>query len=247
MCTLSWTYHNRDHYEVYFNRDEQRTRLAAIEPQDLILDDTNCLMPIDSVGGGSWISTNQYGVTICLLNYYQGQSPQGTLSSRGLVVKALASSGSSLAVNVRLSKMDLSSCAPFTLVSFDLSGSNQANGWTWDGKELQQSVVNTPVISASKHFRAARRYRIELYERLRQSNDKQHLGVLFHLNRDKDCPHLSPLMSRDDARTVSFTSVSVCAGKQEMHYQSIDDTGCIDFEIIKKCLMTNMTEQGVFK
>ncbi len=38
MCTLSWVYHGNTHYEIYFNRDEQRARLPAIEPQNLIID-----------------------------------------------------------------------------------------------------------------------------------------------------------------------------------------------------------------
>ena len=247
MCTLSWTYHNDGHYEVHFNRDEQRSRLAAIEPQSFVIDDVNCIMPIDSVGGGSWISTNQYGVTICLLNYYQGQTPLGLLTSRGLVVKMLASSESSGAVRKRLSQMKWMSFAPFTLVCFDLDSFEHVQSWIWDGQKLQSAAVSAPVVSAAKFFQEAREYRTNLYEKLRVATNENSLGAHFHLSCDKDYPHLSPLMSRDDARTVSFTSVSVCADKQEMHYQSIDDTGCIDFEIVKKCLMTNITEQGVFK
>ncbi|GLT18678.1 hypothetical protein GCM10007938_24590 [Vibrio zhanjiangensis] len=247
MCTLSWTHYGDNHYEVYFNRDEQRTRLAAIEPQNFVIDNINCVMPIDSAAGGSWISTNQFGVTICLLNYYQGQAPLGTLNSRGFVVKMLASSQSSREVKKRLLQMDLRSFAPFTLVSFDLNRAKHVIAWTWDGTKLTHSIVTAPVISASQYYEDAREYRTALYEKLCLSTNEQELGARFHLSVDKDYPHLSPLMSRQDARTVSFTSVSVCTEHQAMHYQSIDINGCVDFEIEKKCLMTNMTEQGVFK
>jgi len=244
MCTLSWSYYDNSHYEVYFNRDEQRTRLAAIEPQGFVIDDVNCVMPIDSAGGGSWISTNQHAVTICLLNYYQGRVPQGTLTSRGVVVKKLASSDSTRAVRAGLLEMDLTSFAPFTLVSFDLDGSKQVNAWTWDGQKLEHSIISAPVVSSAKHYQQARRYRIDLYEKLRLTTKVKKLGTRFHMSFDNDHPHLSPLMARDDARTVSFTSVSACADHQKMYYQSIDNNSGVDFEIEKTCLMT---EQGVFK
>ena len=247
MCTLSWSYYDNSHYEVYFNRDEQRTRLAAIEPQGFVIDDVNCVMPIDSAGGGSWISTNQHAVTICLLNYYQGRVPQGTLTSRGFVVKKLASSDSTRAVRAGLLEMDLASFAPFTLVSFDLDGSKQVNAWTWDGQKLEHSFISAPVVSAAKHYQHARRYRIDLYEKLRVTTNVKKLGARFHLSFDKDQPHLSPLMARDDARTVSLTSVSAYRNHQTMQYQSIDANGCVDFEIEKKLLTTNITEQGVCK
>ncbi|MEF1290113.1 NRDE family protein [Vibrio sp. M260118] len=149
MCTLSWLYHGNNHYEVYFNRDEQRSRLPALEPQSVVIDGVHCLMPIDPVGGGSWISTNEHGVTVCLLNYYQGTTPKGELSSRGNIVKRLASSCSSSTVDSRLLGMDLSAFAPFTVVSFDTRRtSNETVMWTWDGQQLHRSHAFAPIVSS---------------------------------------------------------------------------------------------------
>lgn len=248
MCTLSWVYHGNTHYEVCFNRDEQRTRLPAIEPQSVLIDDVRCLMPIDPVGGGSWISTNEHGLTVCLLNFYQGKVPNGNLTSRGLVIKQLASCCSSQSVDHRLLSMRLGSFAPFTLVSFDTHRTaNETVLWTWDGERLTRSHAVAPIVSAAVNFTQARNYRRRLFERLVTRLPIEQVGQEFHLTHDTTSPHLSPLMARNDARTVSFTSVVVSSTKQEMHYQSIDNLRNVDFNTRVTCLKHDTVEQGVFK
>lgn len=248
MCTLSWVYHGSNHYQVYFNRDEQRSRAPALEPQRFVIDGVHCVMPIDPVGGGSWITTNQYGVTLCLLNYYQGSLPQGVLTSRGLIVKRLASSAASEEVNSRLMAMDLSHFAPFTLVSFDTRrNANQTPVWLWDGVELHRTHGSAPITSAALHFDKAHHYRCQLFNHLIQHNSQLELGQQFHQTHDVSAPHLSPLMVRDDARTVSFTSVIVSSNQQKMIYQSIDEQLNIDFATQQSCLPAETIQQGVFK
>lgn len=248
MCTLSWVYHGSNHYEVYFNRDEQRSRLPALEPQRLVIDGIQCVMPIDPVGGGSWISTNEHGVTVCLLNYYQGQTPSGALVSRGMIIKRLANSCSSQTVDSRLLAMDLSAFAPFTVVSFDTRRTaNETVLWTWDGHELSRSHACAPIVSAALHFEEARDYRVELFNELMGTLSRDRFGRQFHQTHDDNYPHLSPLMKRNDARTVSFTSVVVSSSKQEMNYQSIDDNRNVDFQTHLSCQRNDVVAQGVFK
>ncbi|KHD26067.1 hypothetical protein NM09_04805 [Vibrio caribbeanicus] len=248
MCTLSWVYHGNTHYEVYFNRDEQRVRLPAIEPQNLIIDGVNCVMPIDPVGGGSWIATNEHGVTICLLNFYQGGTPKGELVSRGMIIKRLASSGSSQMVERRLLEMDLSCFAPFTLVPFDTRRSaNESVVWTWNGSTLVRSHATAPIVSAAMHFEQAREFRVTLFDALTGCIERDKLGCQFHHTHDDAAPHLSPLMKRDDARTVSFTSVVVSPNQQTMIYRSFDDDRKIDFQSSLQCRNHDAIQQGVFK
>ncbi|WP_159737669.1 NRDE family protein [Vibrio atypicus] len=248
MCTLSWVYHGNSHYEVYFNRDEQRSRLPAIEPQSLLIDEVHCVMPIDPVGGGSWLTTNEFGVTVCLLNFYQGKMPSGDLISRGQIIKRLASSRSSQAVDSRLLAMDLSVFAPFTVVSFDTRRSaNETVLWTWDGNQLNRSHASAPLVSAALHFDKARQYRLGLFNQLVTSIPNHEIGHRFHQSFDEAHPNLSPLMVRNDARTVSFTSVIVSPTKQEMNYKSIDDQRNVDFQTTVSCMRTDVVEQGVFK
>lgn len=248
MCTLSWIYHGSGHYEVHFNRDEQRSRLPAIEPQRLVLDGIQCLMPIDPVGGGSWIATNELGLTICLLNFYQGQTPKGQLTSRGLIIKQLASSSSSQMVEARIQSMNLRSFAPFTLVSFDTHRTaNETILWTWDGKQLARSHAFAPIVSAAKHFEQACQYRQALFNDLITTLPNNEVGQQFHLSHHQHFAHLSPLMERDDARTVSFTSVFVSSNNQQMHYQSLDSHRNVDFSSSLSCVKNDVVEQGVIK
>ncbi|KJY81809.1 hypothetical protein TW81_15760 [Vibrio galatheae] len=248
MCTLSWLYRGNNHYEVYFNRDEQRSRLPALEPQSAVIDEVHCVMPIDPVGGGSWISTNEYGVTVCLLNFYQGKVPSGALTSRGLIIRNLASSCSSQTVDSRLMEMDLHTFAPFVVVSFDTRRTaNETVLWTWDGSCLSRSHAVAPIVSAAMHFDAAYQYRRDLFNELVTRVADDEIGRLFHQTYDENYPHLSPLMTRNDARTVSFTSVVVSSNKQEMIYQSFDNQRKVDFHTSLSCLKRCTVEQGVLK
>ncbi|MDN3612225.1 NRDE family protein [Vibrio ostreicida] len=248
MCTLSWVYHGSSHYQVYFNRDEQRERLPALEPQDSVIDGVHCVMPIDPVGGGSWIATNEHGVTVCLLNFYQGTTPKGRLTSRGLIIKQLASSCSSQVVDARILEMDLRRFAPFTVVSFDTRRTaNETTQWTWDGEQLRHAPAFAPIVSAGRHFEEAKHYRLRLFNELLLSAPNEEIVQRFHRSFDETYPHLSPLMVRDDARTVSTTCVVVSASRQDMIYQSIDNHRNRDFQTTQSCLKGNIAEQGVFK
>lgn len=70
------------------------------------------MMPLDPQGQGSWISLNQFGLSLCLLNNYQGRVPDGTLISRGLLLKSLAGSSSIEQITLAFEKLALSRFAP---------------------------------------------------------------------------------------------------------------------------------------
>ena len=75
--------------EVFFNRDEQRSRTQAIP---VTLDSSRqALYPIDPQGQGTWIALAQSGASLCLLNNYQAQvlyTPEQPIS-RGQVILTL--------------------------------------------------------------------------------------------------------------------------------------------------------------
>ena len=119
MCTASWLLEPTG-YQVFFNRDEQKGRAKALPPQQFsAVGDVSFLMPVDPVGQGSWIATNEFGLTLCLLNYYQGQTPSGELISRGQLVKSFAHYSSAEQLIQDFEKLSYQHFAPFTLVIFD--------------------------------------------------------------------------------------------------------------------------------
>ncbi|HDV5401969.1 TPA: NRDE family protein, partial [Vibrio cholerae] len=118
MCSVTWSLSDTG-YQVFFNRDEQRSRALALPPAIYDRQGVAVMMPLDPQGQGSWISLNQFGLSLCLLNNYQGRVPDGTLISRGLLLKSLAGSSSIEQITLAFEKLALSRFAPFTLLAFD--------------------------------------------------------------------------------------------------------------------------------
>ncbi|WP_183037595.1 NRDE family protein [Alteromonas sp. BL110] len=225
MCTLSWQKTEDGTTRIYFNRDEQRTRKSALKPQTFLLDGVYCTMPIDPEGQGTWISVNEHGLAVCLLNYYQGEVPQGPLISRGLLVKHLASANSYSDVLFRLRRYELERTAPFTLAIFDRDFTGQEiQSWIWDGHNLAEKRVKPPLVSAALHFEEAYQYRHSLFRLLSKTLPSHEIGPQFHRSYNKQTPFLSPLMNREDARTVSLTSIFVSKELQDMYYESIEES-----------------------
>ena len=90
MCTASWLTRPGG-YELFFNRDERRSRARGLPPRESALRGVRYLAPIDLACGGSWIASNELGVTLCLLNRYPDpHPPDAPTSSRGLIVLGMA-------------------------------------------------------------------------------------------------------------------------------------------------------------
>jgi len=69
MCTVTWL-QRHEGYEVFCNRDELKTRKPALPPRLAECNGVRYLAPIDNDGGGSWLGVNEFGVSLCLVNYY---------------------------------------------------------------------------------------------------------------------------------------------------------------------------------
>jgi len=161
MCTVSWLLAN-DGYQVFFNRDEQKGRALAYSPKYFNDLGIKYLMPVDPVGGGSWIAMNQAGLSICLLNYYQ-QKPAGKdLISRGLLVKSLVSNTSLTKIRYALNKLPLQHYAAFTLLVFPSHLTAQTGdvyAVRWDGHELTTVTAVSPMVSSSVALTEVTNYR----------------------------------------------------------------------------------------
>ncbi|NIP92410.1 MAG: hypothetical protein GWO24_02620, partial [Akkermansiaceae bacterium] len=75
MCTLTWWRGTAGSYEVFFNRDEKRTRSIADPPRVHERDGVRFLAPLDPDGGGTWMLANDRGLLVCLLNRWHEGSP----------------------------------------------------------------------------------------------------------------------------------------------------------------------------
>lgn len=220
MCSVSWLLEENG-YQVFFNRDEQKTRALAMPPRQYQVNGVDIIMPLDPTGGGSWISINEFGLSLCLLNNYQGIVPDGPLISRGLLLKNMSSSRNIVQLTEAFHRLELSSFAPFTLLAF-APNLTQHNGvvvaYKWDG--VQQSIVETdsPLFSSGVDLARVQAYRQAKYDQLISTGKNQQNLLMFHSHHHSEQPHLGTCMHRSGAHTVSFTHLRNRHGQASMFY-----------------------------
>lgn len=220
MCSVSWLT-SEDGYQVFFNRDDQRTRAIALPPQQFNIEGVEVLMPIDPVGEGSWISMNEYGLSLCLLNNYQDRASQGTLISRGQLLKQLSIFKSVAEVSKAFKTIELDYFAPFTLLAFDpkLSIDNlDVIAFSWNGESSQIFPTDSPLFSSSVDPEKVQAYRKKTYESYTKEEKSLASLLKFHTHHHPVHSYMSPCMSREDAKTLSFTYLSVSSVKKSMAY-----------------------------
>ncbi|WGW01023.1 hypothetical protein QF117_09440 [Vibrio sp. YMD68] len=247
MCSVSWLVDEHG-YQIFFNRDEQKSRALALPPRQITVDGTDVIMPIDPVGSGSWISLNEFGLSLCLLNNYQGpanhsqglvnndqgsvNNEQGvmpsainekkeTLMSRGLLLKHLSSYSEVEKVEQAFRQWDLHRFAPFTLLAFSPSlktDNPYVTALEWDGQKRLIHLTDCPLFSSSVDLEAVTAYRLEQFSKLTAKDKSVQTLLEFHTHHHPEHLHRSTCMHREDAQTVSFTYLNVSKNRQYMSY-----------------------------
>lgn len=208
-------------FRVVVNRDEQRDRLAAMSPRWRPVGDEarRAIWPIDPKGGGTWVGASESGLVLCLLNRNLEPAPElpGGLLSRGVIIPRLISSDSPEEALARLAEFDLDRFAPFRLV---LAAPRRPtrHGHTgvsvreavWDRDELSTRAAGpVPACFVSSGLGDSLvECRHDLFASLLAS-PTPHAQDAFHRHAWQGREHVSVMMARDDARTVSVTSVEV--------------------------------------
>src|SRR6266478_3869644 len=173
MCTVSWVHEDRG-YQLFCNRDEKLTRGVATDPQLLCRDGVRFLAPADGDFGGTWIATNEFGVSVCLLN---GANLTGSEiharapgCSRGLLLLDFIPLASVAAICNRLRETDLSAFAPFTLAALEPSRPVAILEWNRSKKTLHfEGAERFMLTSSSFDSEEVRRSRQEEYSQVDDS------------------------------------------------------------------------------
>lgn len=218
MCTLSWLKTHQG-FDIFFNRDEQKTRLIASAPQCYQTPAGNqYLMPTDLDSGGSWIGITDTGVSICLLNFYQGITPSNPLISRGLLVKNLLGLSHSDAIFSELKQIQFQQYAPFTLVIFDPEQGSPTS-YCWDGIRFTQVEIESPYTSSGVEFPQVSQARQETFKQHFKDRPKciEQLKA-YHASHLPEKSKWSVCMHREDASTVSFSHLSIGPFSSTFHY-----------------------------
>ncbi|MGA2052999.1 MAG: NRDE family protein [Opitutales bacterium] len=201
-------------YEVFFSRDELRTRGSATPPAVAQRRGVAYLAPADADHGGAWLLVNARGVSLGLINHYPpGPAPRETPPlSRGQLLLEFADVPSAAAVADRLAAAPLRRCPGFYLLAFDLD--EEPRRWRWDTRVLhdESKLEPWPFLTASS-FQGVEiaAHRRALF--VRDWAERHRLApadlAQFHLHREPARPAWGILMDRPDARTVSFSHLSV--------------------------------------
>ncbi len=202
-------------------RDESPLRQASVPPAVFEGADTRYIMPLDPLGGGSWIGMNDRNTAMILLNgaFEKHISLPPYVMSRGLVVKKLLDS--SLPV-VDWLLMPMAGVEPYTLIVFT---DGLLFRLTWDGveKHRQPLDVNTCHIfsSATLYDAEARLQRAHLFHNwmaMRPPVDK--LSLLDFFNSVDDSMN-GFIINREKVKTLSYSCINLDNAAPQFHYYDL--------------------------
>jgi uncharacterized protein with NRDE domain len=210
MCTMTW-FVEPGGYQLFFNRDERKSRRRAELPTCQTNSGVQYLSPTDADAGGTWIAVNQFGVTVCLLNHYQFEQIETykNWTSRGEIVRLFASISSLATAEQLFASLELDDYRAFRMFIIDHHGANRL--CVWDGHSARiERDLKTPKSSSSVDAKHVKLVRKELFAKLNLVDSKRVDDYInYHASHLPSRSKESVCMHRDDAGTVSLSHVSV--------------------------------------
>jgi hypothetical protein len=217
-------------FRLACNRDEARSRPAALSPQLRRFGERRALLPIDPVSQGTWLAVNDAGLALCVLNVNPPDGAWADSRSRGTIIPSLLHCDSADAALLLAFGLPVEDLAPFRLVLADAERTVEVcfNGAALEVK--RQTHFHGPVLYTSSGLgdhlvEGTRRQLFE--EQLRGNGDLMTRQDAFHRQRWPDRPHLSVCMVRPDAVTVSRSVVEVGGGRARLAYHPLQPDGAL--------------------
>jgi len=213
---------------IAFNRDEQRSRPTALPPRIQQFDERRAILPTDPVSGGTWIAVNDTGLAFAVLNVNPplAASCLARLRKRrsrgGLIPNLIDCTTLEKAVE-RIQRLTPTDYPPFRLI---LLADGQFVELYSDGRLMRESLAE-PILSP--RFFTSSGLGDQLVEEPRRllfesfftpDGDWPSRQDAFHRHSWPNRTHLSVRMSRDDACTVSYTTIDLDASGATMAYRS---------------------------
>ena len=201
------------------NRDEKRSRVAALPPAAFQIGGRRVLYPREP-SGGTWLAVNDLGFCLALINWHRiEREPTGKIESRGKIIPSLISTRDSNSLARELRRTSLRTRRAFRLIVID-PDRWKLTEWQWDLKTLRPRLhpwERQHWYSSGYDEREAERSRAAVCE-------ARWLGTLaslrkLHASHFPERGAFSICMHRPDAVTVSYSEVVVSGKRITLRYQ----------------------------
>jgi Transport and Golgi organisation 2 len=225
VCTVTvvpW----RGRVRLAANRDERRSRPAALPPEVRSFGERRAVLPVDPVGGGTWVAVNDAGLAMALLNVSAGWAVAETAAptkSRGAIIPALLCWDTLSRATERALRLDAAEYAPFRLVLVDRTEFVEIRSDRKRLRPVSQGALAAPRLFTSSGLgdRLVQGPRAGLFTRFfGPSADWVAAQDAYHRHRWPDRGHLSVCMHRADACTVSHTVVTLGPDRVSLVYSA---------------------------
>jgi hypothetical protein len=203
------------------NRDERLSRPAALPPDvHRTAARTVAIYPVDPQSGGTWIGVADGGFAAVLLNRTPPGRDEGLLpaASRGAIVPLVLACESLSAAIDAAARLDRRCFDPFELILLTVS---TAVAMTGDGG-IRRYRIGTPLLFTSSSLGDAvvEPARRALFDSMvARAGDLLEGQSRFHRHQWPAAPHISVLMERHDASTVSRTTVDLCSTAVRLRHE----------------------------
>jgi hypothetical protein len=218
MCTVSFR-PTAAGFRLAMNRDEKRTRVAALPPEIFSVHGRRAIYPREP-DGGTWLAVNDAGLCLALVNWHRiKREPEGRLESRGRIIPQLIGASDGRVVGRELGRMALRQVRPFRLISID-AGREIVTEWQW----------NTIALAARSHRWQIAHWFSSGYDEVEAERQREKVCATSSLGgassfKRLHASHLpkrgpfSICMHRTDATTVSFSEVIANRNRITLRYQ----------------------------
>jgi Transport and Golgi organisation 2 len=221
MCTLT-VVTGSDTYRMAMNRDEKIARGAGMPSEVHEFDGTNAIYPNDG-DGGTWFASNEYGITLALLNWNAAAPHVIDVKrrSRGRVIPALIDSRSLSDLHAVFDVSNFKGIMPFRLVGV-FPSEQKIREWRWDSKQLGFQAHEWESLhwfSSSLSDDLAESTRGAVCRTACHESDAGSLCWLrrLHASHTGDPGPFSLCVHRDDdVKTLSYSEVVVTPGRIQM-------------------------------
>ena len=218
MCTVSFV-PTAVGFLLAMNRDEKRSRVAALPPAAFKLGQRRVLYPREP-DGGTWLAVNDAGLCLALINWHRiEREPRDGIESRGGVIPGLIGATTAQAVARQIAAMPLQSLRPFRLLVID-SRQHRVIEWEWNLRNLSERRHGWETqhwFSSGYDEWEAERERTEVC-RSWSLGTKARLREL-HASHLPERGPFSICMHRPDAVTVSYSEVGVTEKRVTLRYK----------------------------